>query len=93
MRHLLEMIQDSSTFFLFHSGQVFPKLECFLVVVLLQIFLNLIMLFSYPGFFCLLHAPLDDVVHFPVFLRSFRFKSFLSHLFSRQIKNIFENLE
>ena len=35
-------------------------------------------LFSYTVFFCLFHAPLDVAVHFLVFLRSFRFESFLS---------------
>ena len=37
--------------------------------------------FSYPVFFCLFHTSLDVVVHFPVFLRSFKFyRSFLSSL-------------
>ena len=81
-------ILDSSSFPLFHSGQVFHELICRLSVVLPQIFFNLTTLFSCPVFFCLLHAPLD-VVHFPVFLRSFRFTSFLSQFspFVTQIKN------
>ena len=57
--------------------------------VLPQIFFNLTTLFSYPVFFCLFHAPLDVVFHFLVFLRSFRFESFLSQFFPSvaQIKN------
>ena len=47
-----------------------------LAVVLRQIFLNLTALFSYPVFFCFFHAHLNIVVHFPVFCRFFRFKSF-----------------
>ena len=45
--------------------------------------------FSDPVFFCLFHAPLDVVVHFLVFLRSFRFESFLPQFssFVTQIKN------
>ena len=78
-------ILDSNSFSLFHSGQVFHELVCPLTVVLPQIFFNLTTLFSYPVFFCLFHAPLDVVVHLPVFLRSFRFKSvfFLSFLLCR----------
>ena len=68
---------DKSSFPMFHSGQVFHGLVCPLPVVLLQIIFNLTTLFSYPVFFCLFHAPLDAKVHFPVFLRSFRFESFL----------------
>ena len=74
---------------MFCSCQVFYELVCPLTVVLPQIFFNLTALFSYPVFFCLFHAPLDVVVHFLVFLRSFRFESFLP-LFSpfvTQIKN------
>ena len=83
------MILDSSCFPLFHSGQVFHQLVCPLTVVLPWIFFNLITLFSYPVFFSLFHAPLD-VVHFLVFLRSFRLKSFLSQFspFVAQIKNL-----
>ena len=42
-----------------------------------------------PSFLCLFHAPLAVVVHFLVFLRSFRFTSFLSQFspFVIQIKN------
>ena len=69
-------ILDSSSFSLFYSGTIFHELVCS-PVVLPQIFFNLTALFSYLVFFCLFHAPLD-VLHFPVFLRSFRFKSFLS---------------
>ena len=71
-------ILDSSRFSLFHSGQVFHKLVCPLTVVLSQIFFNLTTLISYPVFFRFFHTPLDVVVHFPVFLRSIRFESFLS---------------
>ena len=62
---------------------------CPLTVVLPQIFFNLTTLFSYPVFFCLFHAPLDVIVHFLAFPRSFRFKSFLSQFspFVAQIKN------
>ena len=40
-------------------------------------------------FFCLFHSPLDVVLHFLVFLRSFRLKSLLSQfsLFVAQIEN------
>ena len=55
------------------------ELVCSLTVVLPQIFFNLTTLF-YPVFFCFFHAPLDVVVHFLVFLSSFRLKSFLSQL-------------
>ena len=58
-------------------------------VVLPQIFLSLTTLFSYPIFFSLFHEPLDVVVHFLLFLGSFRLRSVLS-LFSpfvAQIKN------
>ena len=72
------MILDSSRFPLFHSGQVFHQLACPLIVVLPQIFLNPTTLFSYPFFFSLFHAPLDVVVHFFVFVRSSKLKSFLS---------------
>ena len=75
------MILDSSSFPLFHGGQVFHELVCPLTVILPQIFFRLITLFSHPVFFSLFHAPLDVVVHFPVFLRSFRFESFLSQFF------------
>ena len=51
-------ILDSSSFPLFHSGQVFHELICPLNVVLPQIFFSLTTLFSYPVFFCLFHAPL-----------------------------------
>ena len=46
-------------------------------------------LFFYPVFFCLFHASLNVVVHFLVFLRSFRFKWCLSQLSPSvaQIKN------
>ena len=66
----------SSCFPLFRSGQVFHQLVCPLTVVLPQIFCNLTTLFSNPVFFSLFHAPLDVVVHFLVFLRSFRLKIF-----------------
>ena len=55
---------------------VFHELVCPLTVVLPQIFFNLTTPFFYPVFFCLFHAPLDVVVHFPVFLRSLRFNRF-----------------
>ena len=63
---------------------------CPLSVVLPQIFFNFTTLFSYPVFFCLFHASLD-VVHFLVFLRSFRFESCLSQFspFVAQIKKGF----
>ena len=49
---------------------------------------NLTTEFSYPVFFCPFHAPLDVVVPFPIFLRSFRFESFLFQFspFVTQIK-------
>ena len=75
-------IWDSSRFPLFHSGQVFHQLVCPLTVVLPQIVFNLATLFSYSVFFSLFRAPLDVVVHFLVFLRSFRLKFFLSHFSS-----------
>ena len=74
-------ILDSSHFPLFHSGQVCHQLVCPLTDVLPQIFFSLTTLFSYSVFFSLFHAPLDVVVHVLVFLRSFRFKSFLSWFF------------
>ena len=44
-------------------------------------------------FLYIFHAPLDVVVHFLVFLRSFRLKSFLSQLspFVAQIKNFYSD--
>ena len=44
----------------------------------------------YTVFFSLFHAPLDVVVHFLVFLRSFRLKAFLSQFspFVAQINNV-----
>ena len=80
---------DSSRFPLFHSGQVFHQLICPFTVVLPQIFFNLTSLFSYPVFFSLFHAPIDVLVHFLVFLRSFRLIFFLSQFspFVAQIKN------
>ena len=75
-------ILDSSSFSLFHSGQDFHELVCPLTVVLPQIFYNLTTLFSYPGFFCIFHAPLEVVVHFLIFLRSFTFESFSFSVFS-----------
>ena len=71
-------ILDSSSFPLFSGGQVFHELVCPLTVVLPQIFLNLTILFPCPVFICLFHAPLDVIVHFLVFLGSFRFESFCS---------------
>ena len=83
-------ILDSSRFPLFHSSQVFHQLVCPLTVVLLKICFSLTTLFSYPLFFSLFHAPLDVVVHFLVFLSSFRLKSFLSQFspFVAQIKKL-----
>ena len=83
-------ILDSSSFSLFHSGQFFHELVFPLTVVFPQIFFNLTTLFSYPVFVCLFHAPLGVVVHFLLFLRSFRFKSLFSHFspFVAQIKNV-----
>ena len=54
-----------------------------------QIFFNLTTLFSYSVFFSLFRELFDVVVHFLVFLRSFRLKSFLSQFspFVAQIKN------
>ena len=82
-------VLDNSSFSLLHSGQVFHQLVCPLPVVLPQIFLSLTTLFSNPVFFSLFRAPLVDVVHFLLFLRSFRLKSFLSQFspFLAQIKN------
>ena len=82
-------ILDSSSFSLFHSDQVFHELVCPLTVVHPQIFFNFTTLLFYPVFFCLFHAPLDVVVHFLEFLRSFRFKSSLSQFspFVAQIEN------
>ena len=84
-------MSDSSRFPLFHNGQVFHHLVCLLTVVLPQIFFNLTTLFSYPVSFSLFHAPLDVVVHFLVFLRSFRLKFFLSQFspFVAQIKKLY----
>ena len=81
------MILDSSRFPLFHSGLSPVGMPS--TVVLPQIFFNLTTLFSYPVFFSLFHAPLDVFVHFLVFLRSFRLKSFLSQFspFVAQIEN------
>ena len=83
------MILDSISFPLFQSGQVVDDLVCPLTVIVPQIFFNLTTLFSYSVFFCIFHAPLDVVGPFHVFLRSFRFESFRSHLspFVSQIKN------
>ena len=85
------MILDSSIFPLFHCHQVFHELLCPLTIVLPQmIFFSLTTLFSYPVFFPpFFHAPLDVVVHFLIFRRSFKFKSFLSQFspFGTEIKN------
>ena len=83
------MVLDSSSFPMFHSDQVFHELVCPFTVVLSQNFFNLSALFSYPGFFCFFHAPLDVVVHVLVVLRAFRFESFLSQFspFVTQIKD------
>ena len=83
-------ILDSNSFPFFHSSQVFHKLICPLTVVLPRIFFNVIALFSYPVLFCLFRAPLDGVVRILIFLRSFKFKSFLSQFspFVAQIKNL-----
>ena len=51
-----------------------------LAVVLPKIFFNLTTLFSYQFPSAFFRAPLDVVVHFLVFLRSFRFESFLFQL-------------
>ena len=80
-------VLDSSSFSLIHSGLVFHELVCPLTVVLPQIFFSLTTLFFYPVFFCPFHAPLDVVVPFPVFFRSFRFKSLLSQ-FSPSVAQI-----
>ena len=63
-----------------------------ITVVLPQIFFNLTTLFSYPVFFSLFHAPLDVDVHFLVFFRSFRLKSFLFQFspFVAQIKTFLQ---
>ena len=60
-----------------------------LTIVSSQIFFSVTTLFSYPVFFSLFNAPLDVFVHFLVFLRSFRLKSFLSQFspFVAQIEN------
>ena len=86
------MVLDSSSFPLFHSALVFYKLVCPLAVVLPQIFFHLTTPFSYPVLFCLFCA-LCDVIHFPAFLRSFRFKSFLFQFppFVAHVKNIFSD--
>ena len=66
---------------------------CPLTVALPQIFFNQTAMPSYQVFFCLFHAPLDVVVHFLLFLRSFRFKSVLSPFspFVAQIKTFCSN--
>ena len=71
-------ILDSSSFFLFHSGEVFRELVRPLAVVLPQIFSSLTALISHSVFSCLFQALLDAVVHSSVFLRYFSFESFLS---------------
>ena len=81
---------DGSSFHFFHTSQVFHDLVCCLAVVLPQIFFSLTVLFSCPILFCIFRAFLDVVVHYPVFLRSFRLKSVLFQFspFVTQIKNI-----
>ena len=78
MRHCPKRSWTVDAFPFFHTGQVFDQLVCPLTVVLPQFFFTLTTLFSQPVFFCLFRAPILIVVHFPVFLRSFRFESFLS---------------
>ena len=56
-------ILDSSSFYLFHSGQVFHELVCPLTVVLPQIFFNLTTLFSYPVIFCLFQLSFAFFMH------------------------------
>ena len=70
-------ILNSSSFPLFHSGQVFHELIIPLTAVRPQIFFSLTTSFSYPVFLCIFHASPDLVVHFLVFLRSSRFESFI----------------
>ena len=84
---------DSGGFPVFNSGQIFRQLVFPLTVVLPEILFNLTILSPYPVFCCIFHAPLDDVVHFLVSIRSFRFKSVLSQFshFVAQIKNFFSD--
>ena len=89
------MILDScSSFSLFLSGRPSRVGMPSYPNPLSQIFFNLTTLFSYPVFFCLFYARLDLVVHFLIFLRSFRFKSFLSQFSSivTLIKNFCSDL-
>ena len=74
-------ILDSNSFSLFHSGEVFHEFVCSLIVVLPQFFFNLITLFSYLVFLSIFHVPPNFIILFPIFLRSFRFESFLSLFF------------
>ena len=76
VRHFPERTWTAVAFPCF-SDQVFHELACPLSVVHPYTFFNLTTLFSYPVILCLSHAPLDVVVHFLVFLRSFGFESFL----------------
>ena len=87
VRHFPEGSWIVSSFPSFHSDQVFHELVCPLTVVFPHIFFYLTTLFSYPVFFCLFHLPLGVVVHFLVFLRSFRFESFHSQ-FSPSVAQI-----
>ena len=77
---------------LFHSGQVFyelvcPLIDCCFSSDFLQSHYTVLLYSVLLPFF---HAPINVVVHFPVFLRSFRFKSFLSQFSPSvtQIKNL-----
>ena len=82
VRHFPERSLTVVAFPCFTVVKFFHKLICTLTVVLAQIFFSLTTLFSYPIFFCLFHAPLDVVVRFLVFLRSFKFESVLFSVLS-----------
>ena len=77
------MTLDSSSFPLFHSGQVFHVLVCPLTVVLPQIFFNLttLFVFSYPVFFFPFSCTswcYCSLLYISQILQPFRLKSFLS---------------
>ena len=86
---LLMMVRGTTVSYThLRAHETLAYLVCRLTVVLPQIFFNLTTLFSYPVFLSLFHAPLDVVVHFLVFLSSFRLEPFLSQFspFVAQIK-------
>ena len=76
-RHFLERSWVMVAFSSF-TVVTFHELVCPPAVVLPQIFFSLTTPYSYPVSPCLLHAPLEVVIHFLLFFRPFMYESVLS---------------